>query len=118
MPAFICNTCATQFAPTETALPICPICKEERQYVPPTGQTWTTPEAMARKHANQFRQHEPGLTGIGTVPQFAIGQRALLIRTPAGNILWDCIALIDAATSEIVRALGGLAGIAISHPHY
>src|SRR6185295_18748879 len=56
--------------------------------------------------------------GIGSVPQFAIGQRALLIRTPAGNYLWDCITLIDEATVEIVKGLGGLAGIAISHPHY
>ena len=118
MPAFICNTCATQFAPTETAPARCPICDEPRQYVPPTGQAWTTHDALARRHANQFRQHEPGLIGIGSVPQFAIGQRALLVQTPAGNFLWDCIALCDAATIEIVKALGGLAGIAISHPHY
>jgi hypothetical protein len=56
--------------------------------------------------------------GIGTVPQFSIGQRALLVTTPAGNFLWDCIGLVDAATIAIVKALGGLAGIAISHPHY
>ncbi len=118
MPAFICNTCATQFAPSAQAPAACPICEDERQYVPPTGQSWTTHDAMARRHANQFRQHEPGLIGIGSVPQFAIGQRALLIKTPQGNFLWDCIALVDAATIEIVKALGGLAGIAISHPHY
>jgi hypothetical protein len=35
-----------------------------------------------------------------------------------GNILWDCIALIDDATVDLVRALGGLNAIAISHPHY
>ena len=40
------------------------------------------------------------------------------MRTPAGNVLWDCIALLDDATLDIVRALGGIAAIAISHPHY
>src|SRR5262249_59843285 len=79
---------------------------------------WTTLAGLARGHFNCYRQHEPGLIGIGTLPKFAIGQRALLLRTPSGNILWDCISLIDPATVEIVKGLGGLAGIAISHPHY
>ena len=52
------------------------------------------------------------------MPGFAIGQRALLLRTAAGNILWDCISFIDDATVEIVRSLGGISAIAISHPHF
>jgi hypothetical protein len=52
------------------------------------------------------------------VPTFAIGQRALLIRTPNGNVLWDCISLIDDATITAIKAMGGLAAIAISHPHF
>lgn len=35
-----------------------------------------------------------------------------------GNILWDCVSLLDEATIDIVKALGGLKAIAISHPHY
>jgi hypothetical protein len=118
MQAFICAACATQFEETDVAPAKCPICLDERQFVPPAGQSWTTLDALRKRHANQFRTHEPGLIGIGTVPQFCIGQRALLVRTPDGNFLWDCIALIDDATIEIVKALGGLRGIAISHPHY
>src|SRR5437762_58861 len=118
MPAFICNTCGTQFAPTAEQPKECPICLDERQFVPPAGQTWTTLDALNRRHSNQFKQHEPGVLGIGSVPPFAINQRAVLLRTSAGNILWDCISVLDAATIEIVRALGGIAGIAISHPHY
>jgi hypothetical protein len=38
--------------------------------------------------------------------------------TPAGNVLWDCIALIDDATVDLLKGLGGVAAIAISHPHY
>ncbi len=118
MPAFICNTCGSQFTPSEKEPPGCPICLDERQYVPTTGQSWTTLEALARKHFNCYRKYEPGLIGVGSVPHFAIGQRALLIQTPLGNFLWDCITLIDDATVEIVKGLGGLTGIAISHPHY
>jgi glyoxylase-like metal-dependent hydrolase (beta-lactamase superfamily II) len=51
-------------------------------------------------------------------PDFAIGQRALLVQTPGGNVLWDCISLIDPATVDLLNGLGGVAAIAISHPHY
>jgi hypothetical protein len=118
MPAFICETCGSQFTPSDAPPPSCPICEDERQFVPPGGQRWTTLEALARRHFNCYQQHEPGLIGVGTVPKFSIGQRAFILRAPEGNILWDCIPFIDAATIEIVKALGGLAGIAISHPHY
>ncbi len=118
MDAFICTTCGTQYPPAAAPPAACAICTEERQYVNPSGQSWTTPDRMRRTHRNAFGQLEPGLFGIGTEPSFAIGQRALLLRLPGGNILWDCISLIDEATIEIVRALGGLAAIAISHPHY
>jgi hypothetical protein len=118
MQAYICVTCGTQFSPTEGEPAACPICDEYRQFVPPSGQAWTTHGALARRHCNCFQQHEPGLIGIGTVPTFAIGQRALLLVTDEGNVLWDCISLLDDATIAIVKALGGLIGIAISHPHY
>jgi hypothetical protein len=45
-------------------------------------------------------------------------QRAILAPTPAGNVLWDCLALIDNATVDVLTGLGGVAAIAISHPHY
>ena len=108
MPAFICKTSGTQFTPSEAPPPRCPICDDERQFVPPSGQTWTTHDALVRRHTNTFRQEEPGLIGIGIVPAFAIGQRALLLRTAQGNVLWDCITLLDDATVEIVKGLGGL----------
>src|SRR3546814_3313378 len=59
-----------------------------------------------------------GLLGIGTEPGFAIGQRALLVRSPGGHLLWDCIALVDDDTVARVREAGGIRAIAISHPHY
>jgi len=118
MPIHICRECGTSFAEAPTPPPSCPVCEDERQYVPRTGQAWTTPEQLAAGHVNTWRLLEPGLFEIHTNPGFAIGQRALLIRTPRGNVLWDCIALIDDAIVELIRGLGGLTSIAISHPHY
>ncbi len=118
MPAFICTACGTQYAPSEKPPPQCDICEEERQYVRVSGQSWTTLDALARGHINSFREYELGLTGIGTEPDFAIGQRALLVQSSGGNVLWDCIATLDAATVTLIKALGGLKAIAISHPHF
>jgi hypothetical protein len=118
MDAFICTACGTQYPPSSVAPRQCVICEEERQYVPPRGQTWTTPAALAGGHFNSYREHEPGLIGVGTQPQFAIGQRALVVCTPNGNVLWDCIALLDPATVTLIEGLGGLKAIAISHPHF
>jgi glyoxylase-like metal-dependent hydrolase (beta-lactamase superfamily II) len=114
----ICVTCGTQFAASEAPPSSCPICDDWRQYVPPTGQAWTTLESLQRTHRNSFRRLEPRLMGVGTMPEFAIGQRALFLQSPAGNVLWDCIALIDQATVDLLNGLGGLSAIAISHPHY
>lgn len=118
MPAFICTACGSQYAPTDAPPPRCEICVEERQYVPVGGQSWSTLEKLADSRFNAYREHEPGMIGIGTQPQFAIGQRAILIRTPHGNVLWDCISFLDTATVTLVKALGGIAAIAISHPHF
>ena len=118
MQAHICTACGTQYPPSEAPPERCPICADERQFVPTTGQGWTTLDRLRVSHINAYREHEPNLIGIGTQPAFAIGQRALLICTAAGNVLWDCISLLDAATITLIKALGGLKAIAISHPHF
>lgn len=118
MESYICTACGTQYPESAEPPESCPICQDERQYVPPAGQGWTTLDRLRRGWRNAFQQVEPGLLGIGTTPAFAIGQRALLVRGAEGDVLWDCVALLDDATVEIVRALGGLRAIAVSHPHY
>jgi glyoxylase-like metal-dependent hydrolase (beta-lactamase superfamily II) len=97
----------------------CPICEDERQYVGWDGQRWTRlADLRAEGRRNRFSEEGPGLCGIGTDPSFAIGQRALLVETPDGNVLWDCISFVDDATVAEINRRGGLAAIAISHPHY
>ncbi len=118
MSHYICITCGTQFAQTSQEPERCPICEDERQYVGKGGQQWTTLSELQQDHHNRLELIENNLYGIGTEPKFAIGQRALLIQSDAGNVLWDCVSLIDDATIERVNALGGVRAIAVSHPHY
>src|SRR5258707_15230519 len=73
---------------------------------------------LSTDHRNRFEEEAPRLLGIGTEPEFAIGQRALRVQSPAGNLLWDCIALLDDRTIAEVNARGGIHSIAISTPHY
>jgi hypothetical protein len=118
MPEFICVTCGLQYSTSESPPDGCRICLDERQYVGFNGQHWTTIDALAETHENHFDLEESGLVSIETRPTFAIGQRALLVHHPAGNVLWDCLSLVDQPTIDRVADLGGLSAIAISHPHY
>jgi hypothetical protein len=118
MHAFICTACGMQYPPADAPPSRCAICEDERQYLLPTGQDWTTQDKLALTHFNGWRQYEPRIIGIGTQPRFAIGQRALLLRTAHGNVLWDCISLLDAATVTLIEGLGGVQAMAISHPHF
>lgn len=117
MLSYICVTCGNQYGETESPPQHCPICEDARQYVNPDGQTWITLDALRRGHVNVLKTLEPGLTEIQTEPKFAIGQRALLVQGPRGNVLWDCVSMLDEATVEAVRALGGISALAMSHPH-
>jgi len=119
MPAFICRTCGVQYAPSDAPPRACPICEDERQYIGWQGQQWTTLDDLrAEGRHNTVQELEPGLTQIATQPSIAIGQRALLVQTHAGNVMWDCISFIDEPSIEAVKQRGGLSAIAISHPHF
>ena len=114
----ICITCGTQFGETDEPPQRCPICEDERQFVRWEGQRWTTLDQLRVSHSNRIEEEGINLVGIGTEPSFAIGQRALLVQSPGGNLLWDCVTLLDDQTIERVNEIGGIRGIAISHPHY
>jgi hypothetical protein len=114
---FVCVTCGNHFP--EPRPEVCVVCADERQWLPPGGQRWTTlAELAAAGHTSDIRAVEPGLTGIGVAPPFAIGQRSLLVGTDAGNLLWDPSGFIDAAAVAAVREAGGLSFVTASHPHF
>lgn len=114
----LCNACGTAYEKNDAHPQQCKICDDARQFVPVTGQKWIDFPALLAGHSNKWQQHNADLFSIQTVPKFAIGQRAFLLRTTEGNILWDCIATLDDATKTLIAALGGLKAIAISHPHF
>ena len=112
----ICATCGVQYG---QAREDCPICLDERQYVGWGGQRWTSlAELQAAGHQGKVDEEGPGVIGIGADPPTAIGQRALLVRTAAGNVLWDMISYLDDDLVQQVQDLGGVSAIAVSHPHF
>ena len=116
--AFVCLTCGTQYPPSQQPPTSCDICADERQFVNPSGQAWTSLEEIRKSHRAVISRYEAGLYGIGATPELAIGERALLVCSSSGNVLWDCLALLDDAITDFIRAMGGLSAIAISHPHF
>ncbi|CAF0855914.1 unnamed protein product [Adineta steineri] len=118
MSCHICVSCGVQYPLASSPPSYCLICEDERHYVDKNGQKWTTREEILGKYENKIQCEEDGLYSIRTEPQFGIGQRAFLVQTSHGNILWDCISYLDQKTIDFINGLGGLTAIAISHPHF
>ena len=118
MEHYLCTTCGNQFKASPEPPAQCPVCEDERQYVNWKGQQWTTMQEIENSYSNTVRQLEPKLYGISIEPEFAIGQRALLVRSQEGNVLWDALPLIDDSAIGFINELGGLNAIALSHPHF
>jgi hypothetical protein len=115
MAFWICATCGVEHA---ERVDVCAICADERQWVPPDGQRWTTLEELAGAGAGvEVTELEPDLFGLTVTPKAGIGQTAKLVRTPGGNLLWDPVGFVDDDAVARIRELGGLAVIAASHPH-
>ncbi len=112
----ICRTCGVE---TTTPPPAsCPICSDDRQWVPASGQQWTTrAELESEGHHISTAEREPRLFSIRVEPKLGIGQTCYLACTDSGNLLFDVPAYIDAEAVAAVRELGGVAAIAASHPH-
>jgi len=118
MSAWICATCAVEYPESEAPASRCPICSDERQYVRPTGQRWTTLVELAGDGRHGVvSEVEPRLQGITIEPSVGIGQRALLVQTAGGNLLWDPTGYLDDQLVAEVAAAGGVAAVASSHPH-
>src|SRR5690242_21921719 len=79
--AYLCVTCGTQYPESAKPPEHCPICEDERQYVGPDGQQWTTLDRLRATHTNKVKLEEENLYSMNTEPQFGIGQRAFQIRT-------------------------------------
>lgn len=114
----ICATCGTRYASAKTATDTCPICEDDRQYVGDNGQVWLSYKEVAKGKSIRFAELQPNLYELKLTPAFAIGQKAHLVLSKSGNVLWDCIPFLDEPTVTYIRSLGGIKAIVISHPHY
>lgn len=112
----ICATCAVEF---DEPLPdVCPICDDDRQWVPEGGTVWTSlDELAAAGQTIRMEPLEPDAWGVVTEPNVGIGQHAVLVRTDDGSLLWDPCGYVDDAIAAEVLSHGPVAAIAASHPH-
>lgn len=99
MPYYICKTCGVQHAQTVNPPNSCLICDDERQYIHPDGQCWTTLEDMREKGnlQNILIKEEEHLYSVKTEPEFAIHK--------GFNVLWDCISYLDQKTIDQMKEL-------------
>lgn len=115
---WVCRTCGVETGRAARPPTRCAICDDERQYVPSTGQAWVAlddlDDGVRRLSVEPV---EPGLWGLSVEPEVGIGQRALLVQTAGGNLLWDVPGFISSDAVAQVRELGGIAAIVASHPH-
>jgi glyoxylase-like metal-dependent hydrolase (beta-lactamase superfamily II) len=119
MPVWICATCANHYPDQDSPPAGCVICSDERQWVPLSGQRWTTAVELAGAgHRSDVREVEPGLLGVGVSPPVAIGQRGLVVQAAGGNLLWDPPGFLDEPAVAKVREAGGLRAVSASHPHF
>ncbi|CAG9615101.1 hypothetical protein BACCIP111899_04337 [Bacillus rhizoplanae] len=120
MKHYVCTTCGVQYELCEESPASCLICNEERQYVNPLGQSWTTLESLqeSKSYKNEIVKEVENLYSLTTSPKFAIGQNAYLVQANKYNVLWDCITYIDEETVAKINELGRIHAIALSHPHY
>ncbi|GAB4091249.1 MBL fold metallo-hydrolase [Flaviaesturariibacter terrae] len=115
---YICVTCGCQYEASAAPPESCLICSDDRQYIGAGGQRWTTLAAVNAAHRNVFELVAPSVYALYSTPAFGINQRAHLLQTDSGNVLWDCITNLDASTLSLLQQLGGIRAIALSHPHY
>ena len=110
---------------------VCPICDDERQFVPADGQVWTTVGELAVSGRSiEMAEVEPGLHSLRTQPRTGIGQTCYLTTasgavagadasapSTAGGLLFDVPPFIDDDAVEAVAERGGVGAIVASHPH-
>jgi hypothetical protein len=119
MTVWICGACGVEQADSETVPAVCAICSDERQYVPMSGQAWSTIDELSAKGTTvTIEEVEPRLFGIRANPIVGIGQRTHLVQTDQGNLLWDPIGYVDSAAAAAVLEHGPVVAIVASHPHH
>lgn len=118
MTKYTCKACGVQQSSSHAVPTICPICEDDRQNVPATGQEWLILPEHHNKYQAEWTKIENNVHSLPTSFKCGIGQDAYLIQTQNGNYLWDCVPLVSDEWVDKILAMGGLKAIIISHPHF
>lgn len=117
MTTWICVTCGVEHADAPAPPTTCAICSDERQWVPRSGQSWTTHEELRGTRSWSLSELEPDLAVLTVEPELAIGQQTYVVRTSAGVVVWEPSGYLEPAMLEAVLALGPVVAVTASHPH-
>lgn len=117
MPHHICVTCGTQHEDALLPPAQCRICADDRQHVPRAGQEWTTHDDLRRDHSITMGDDD-GVFALRVTPGFAINQRAVLVESRSGNVLWETLSIVTNEAATEIERRGGVQAIAVSHPHF
>src|SRR5476651_937176 len=99
----ICTTCGTQYPLHKPVPPLCHICNDDRQYINENGQSWTSISNLEKRYHTEINKIRDGLYSIKTTPDFALANRAFIVQSPQGNILWDCVPHIDNKAVDFIN---------------
>jgi hypothetical protein len=112
---WICATCGVEHGDDEG---VCPVCADERQWVPAAGQRWRTlAQLEADGQRTRLQEREPNLLALTVEPGVGIGQTAFVVTSDAGSVLWDPPGFVDDEAVTRIQALGQVLAISSSHPH-
>ena len=111
----LCATCGVEHAqPSGT----CRICADERQWVPASGQAWTSLRELRESgHRVLIDERETDLLELTVAPAVGIGLHCFVVSTPRGSVIWDVPPFIDRPAVDRIHALGPVLAIVASHPH-
>ncbi len=99
------------------APPLCPVCADVRNDLPPDGWTFAPFASVAARVRTTSREAIPGVYAFTTTPQIGLGGTGWLVVHPAGNVAYEGAAYYDAAALQQIETLGGVRYASTSHPH-
>lgn len=116
LPAFLCDNCGF-WQRHFTRPPSCPLCLDARHVAPQDGwRFWTEREAQGRFPC-RWAELEPGVWRFWNDPVSGIGPSGYLLRTDAGNMIFEGCAVWSEEALAQIEALGGVQVLSASHPH-
>lgn len=112
---FACTNCG--FWQRHFAPPDCPVCTDVRNDLPEDGWRFLAEDEVRSTHTGQARQVADDLWEFTTQPGLGLAGSGWLITRAEGNIAFEAAPYYSDDTLDTLRALGGVALLAASHPH-